>query len=54
MVSLEKEEWRHVKTMVRTAYRGMVIRSHSKDGLLVRFDGSAEGAEDAECWVDEV
>jgi hypothetical protein len=57
VVCLEKEEWRHVVAMIRTAYRGMLIRAAKpgtdEEGLLVRFDVADSEDADAECWIDE-
>ena len=57
VLDLKKEGWRHVVKLVKTAYRGTLIRASAEEGLLVHFDGGAGGFtigdEEAECWVDE-
>ena len=35
VVELHKEKWRHIKTTVKTSYRGTVIRSSRDEGLQV-------------------
>ena len=62
VIDLSKEEWKHVVKLVKTAYRGTVIRGSDESdysdempnpSLLIHFDGYEFDDEAAECWVDE-
>ena len=63
VLDLKKNEWKHVVKLVKTAYRGTLVRASDASDLsdetpnpmlLVHFDGYAFEDEASECWVDEV